>query len=171
MARLTKYERWNRANLIHRALFGPGIQNHEDVLKVFEEGILAAGELTLLYWFEQILPEHFTRPAASRYGYKKRKQRYIRQKLKRHPESKGLDLIYSGQYRDTITVNPRTFPKGRRVMDGFVFKVGLRTLPYVVKNRYVNIHGEVTARDAKDTARLMETLTFMLSIHLGYRDA
>lgn len=168
MARLTKYQRWDRDNLIHRALFGPGIANVDDVLRTFEEGMLVAGKLTLLFWFEKILPDHFTRSAHNRYGYHDRKARYIKFKRLKFPESKGLDLVMTGRFRDTILANPRSVPTGKRVMKGFVFKIGLRSQPYIVRNQYVDMHQEITARDEIDVTRLLEVLRAFVRYYLGF---
>src|SRR5262245_45907202 len=122
MARITKFKRWDRDNLIHRALFGFGISNEDDVLATFESGMLIAGKLTLLYWFHQMLPEHFVRAAHSRYGYHQRKKGYIKMKIHKYPDSKGLDLILTGRFKKEILRFPRSQPSGKRTMKGFVFK-------------------------------------------------
>ena len=169
MARLTKFQKFNRSDVVHRALFLHGVLNEDDVIREFEKVLIEAGRLTVMYWFKEILPEHFERAAHSRYNYANRKPPYIRYKIRKFPSSRGLDLILTGRFKTQVTAAPRSFPSGRRTMTGFTFKIGLSSPAYIPMNRYVDMHAETIAYDEKDKRRITDALRTFVAIGLGYQ--
>ena len=154
MARLTKYQRWSRANYVQRLVFDTTALGHDEALREIEQAVNIAGILTVRYWKTDISPEHFERPAHAAYGYADRKLYYIRWKFRRFPASRGLDLILTGNLKAMAAGPPKYKPSGRKVMNGFVFKIVLRTPDYVRKNRYIDLHGELVTKNRQDTIRL-----------------
>ena len=169
MPAVTKIARFDRSNILHRALFETGIARDDAFIKEFEVGIEKCGKLTMLAWWYKVLPEHFTKPAHDRYEYKERKRWYIHQKLRAFPESRGIDLIYSGELKRVALSTPRTQPSVyRRAAGYFEFKIGVRTTMYVAQNRYINMHSELIAIREEDREFLREVLSELLGIYLGY---
>lgn len=160
MAAITVVKRWKRSDAIHRLLFDTGLDPSISV-RLFEELLILAGKATVLYWKEKILPRHFERSAHGRYGYHKRKKWYIKYKTRRWPDSGGLDLIMSGYLKERALGVPRTAPTGRAVQKpilGFRFKIGIMTTEYAAKNKYVDIHSELTREDAQDALEVWNVL-------------
>ena len=169
MARLTKVERYDRANTLHRFFFDGNLPPHVGA-KLLEQAVEHAGKLALWYWWKMILPKHFERPAHSRYDYQQRSARYIKWKVRRYPQSRGLDLIMSGKLKQIALSEVRSQPRVIRRMRGFEFRIGVRTTDYVSKNKYVNMHQELIAMDQTDFEELSLVLRDLLEIGLGYKD-
>src|SRR3989304_4452284 len=130
MAAITKIVRANRADAIHRLLFDAPFGGGQDtnLLRDFEYKLILAGKATVTYWKEKILPRHFERSAHSRYMYQARKRWYIRYKIRRYPDSKGLDLILTGHLKERALGTPRSAPTDRATQKpflGFRFKIGI----------------------------------------------
>ena len=84
--------------------------------EVLRNSLRAAAE----YWHAEILPLHFKRAARGKYGYQPRKDRYQKQKINALRKGKAVDtvdLVYSGQARDSALKPPRirAYPTRARV--------------------------------------------------------
>lgn len=159
MAAITKINRWIRSNAVHRMLFDTSLS--EGLVKQFENDLLLAGKFAVRYWKDRILPKHFEHSAHVRYEYHTRKRWYINYKVYRYPQSKGLDLVLTGNLHERALGPPRTEATGRSVQTpdlGFVFKIGVMTTPYTTLNPYVNMHKELTASDRQDVLEVFGVL-------------
>lgn len=147
MARLTKQERFDRADSIARWVFGSGLSPDQSV-KEFEKVVENVGIDTMWFFFREILEKKFQLGAAQKYGYKQRNFQY--QKFKREHKPKGgrvepplPALVFTGRLKQQVTSRPHNVPRATKTSAGFVFSVSLSAPSYAAQNKHVNILAEL----------------------------